>query len=257
MGKISLQMWTMRSTTETLEGLDSTLEKLSEIGFDTIQYSIPASFDRKAVYDIFEKHHMANDSVYAGNLCNMNDTLDQCEHFKTKHLRIDGIPNELSTTAEGYKEYAKDLNKKSKEAKRHGLKAMYHFHTFEFIKFGDWKGIDILMAETDPEVIQMIPDTHWIHCAGVNVADFLTQYKDRYDFVHFKDIAIIARDESMKIRPIVYAPVGEGNLNWDPIIKVCKDNNVLSYAIEQDELYGKDPFSQVKSSFDYMLSKGL
>lgn len=257
MGKISLQMWTMRDETGTIEGLERTLEKLSKIGFDTIQYSIPANYDRKIVYEIFKKHHMANDSVYAGELENMKDILDQCENFETKYLRIDGIPKELATTEDGYKEYAKALNSKASEAKRHGLKVMYHFHTFEFIKFGDKKGIDILMEETDPEVIQIIPDTHWIHCAGMNVADFLIQYKERYEFVHFKDIKVVARDETMNPRPLVYAPVGEGNLNWAPIIKVCKENNVLSYAIEQDDLYGKDPFSEVKLSFDYMVSKGL
>jgi sugar phosphate isomerase/epimerase len=187
----------------------------------------------------------------------MKDVLEQCEHFKTKYLRIDGIPKELATTPQGYKQFAKELNEKAKEAKSHGLKAMYHFHTFEFIKLGDKKGIDILMEETDPEVIQILPDTHWIHCAGMNVADFLLQYKDRYDFVHFKDIAIVARDESMNPRPIVYAPVGHGNLNWEPIIKVCKENKVLNYAIEQDDLYGKDPFSEVKLSFEYMESKGI
>lgn len=41
MGKISLQMYTMREHTKNLEDLDNCLGRLSEIGFDTVQYSIP------------------------------------------------------------------------------------------------------------------------------------------------------------------------------------------------------------------------
>ena len=47
MGKISLQMYTMREHTKTLEDLKATVKRLSDIGFGTVQYSVPDSFDAK------------------------------------------------------------------------------------------------------------------------------------------------------------------------------------------------------------------
>lgn len=259
MSRISLQMYTMREHTSTIEGLEKTIEKLSEIGFEMVQYSIPKDYSRETVYKIFNKYNMKNDSVYGENLVDvdMNDVLSQCEHFGTDYVRVATMPPSLTTSLDGFKEYAKFLNDNSKELKAHGKKVLYHFHAFEFRRFGDVSGIETILAETDPEVIQIIPDTHWIQSGGKNPANFLAQYTDRYDLVHFKDFGITERMELLEGRPIVYAPVGEGNLEWDPIIKVCKENNVLSYAIEQDFLYGRDAFSQVKSSFDFMSSKGI
>ena len=49
MGKISLQMYTMREHTKTLEDLNSTVERLADIGFITLQYSIPENYDAKDV----------------------------------------------------------------------------------------------------------------------------------------------------------------------------------------------------------------
>ena len=53
MGKISLQMYTMREHTKTLEDLNSTVGRLADIGFKTLQYSIPDKYDAKEVKKIF------------------------------------------------------------------------------------------------------------------------------------------------------------------------------------------------------------
>ena len=86
---------------------------------------------------------------------------------------------------------------------------------------------------------------------------FLEQYKDRYTYVHTKDFALSKMGDTWESRPICFAPVGEGNLNWAEILDVCKRNNVQSYAIEQDDCYGRDPFDCVESSFNYLMKIGV
>lgn len=153
--------------------------------------------------------------------------------------------------------FARYLNEAAAELKRHGRKLLYHFHAFEFIRFNDTTGIEIILSETDPEAIEIIPDTHWIQSGGKSPKEFLEQYKNRYTYVHTKDFAISEMGDTWESRPICFAPVGEGNLNWSEILEVCKNNSVQSYAIEQDDCYGRDPFDCVESSFNYLMKMGV
>ncbi|MBE7037696.1 MAG: sugar phosphate isomerase/epimerase [Ruminococcaceae bacterium] len=260
MSKISLQMFTMREHTKTWEDFKNTISKLREIGFETLQYSIPDAFDAKEVKKVFDSFGIINDSVFCPSLKledRLNTTIEQCELFNTKYVRIDSIQRGLTDNASGYKMFAHYLNEVSKEYKSKGIKIVYHFHSFEFKRFGNKKGIDILIDETDPEAIQIIPDTHWIQSGGSVITEFLEQYKDRFDYVHVKDFAIGAMGEKWEARPIEFAPVGEGNLNWKPIVDLCKRLDVKSYAIEQDDTYGRDAFACVKSSFDFLKKIGV
>ena len=153
MGKISLQMYTMREHTKTLEDLNSTVGRLADIGFKTLQYSIPDKYDAKEVKKIFNAHGITNDSVFCPSLKleeKMNKIISECDLFDTKYVRTDSVTSGLTAEAAGYKCFAHYLNEACDEFKKHGLKLLYHFHAFEFKRFGDETGIDILLKETDP-----------------------------------------------------------------------------------------------------------
>lgn len=260
MSKISLQMYTLREHTKTLGDLENTLGRLKEIGFENLQYSVPGTFDAKEVIKLFEAAQMKNDSVFCPWLQleeKAGEMIEQAQMFGTKYLRIESLPNALATTAAGYKAFAHSLNELAQPYKKAGMKILYHFHAFEFIRFGNTTGIEIFLAETDPEVIQLNPDTHWIHSGGRNICGFLEKYKDRYDYIHTKDFGIGTIGPTWESRPIIFAPVGEGNLEWEPIIALCKKNGVQIYAIEQDECYGADPFVCVKTSFENLKRLGV
>ena len=54
-----------------------------------------------------------------------------------------------------------------------------------------------------------------------------------------------------------FAPVGDGNIEWEPIIAWCKTKGVKSYAIEQDKCYGADEFECVRRSFNKLKALGV
>ncbi|MBQ7821256.1 MAG: sugar phosphate isomerase/epimerase [Clostridia bacterium] len=255
MSKISLQMYTMRNFTKSLPELADTVKKLSDIGFKNLQYSIPDAYDPLEVKKIFDANGIKNDSVFCPAMAleeKRDKVAKMCEIFDTKRVRIDSIPRSLSETASGYKMFAHYLNEMSELYASMGIKVLYHFHSFEFIKFGNTTGIEILLNETNPDFLLLNPDTHWIQSGGKNPADFLEKYKDRYEYIHTKDYSIAKMGPTWENTLSRFAPVGEGNLDWDGIIKVCEKNGVQIYAIEQDDCYGRDEFECVASSFNFL-----
>ena len=260
MSRISLQMSTIAAQTRTLPELETSLDKLAEIGFRTVQLRINEAFGVKNVKRLLDERGMWDDSMSfpAGKLAeNEAHYLNLCDLFETNRVRLDSIPEDACATAEDYRNYAKFLNRAGESYRKAGVKLVYHFHAFEFIRFGDATGIELLLAESDPEILEICPDTHWIQSGGRSCTEFLEQYRDRYTYVHCKDFGIGPRGEYREYRPILFAPVGEGNLNWKPILDICKANNVRSYAIEQDNCYGRDPFDCVTSSFNFLKKMGV
>ena len=161
--RISLQMYTLRDYTKTMTDLDKTLEKLSAIGFRTLQYTVGHGFDKKEVKDLLLRHGMTNDSVFADYRVlkeQSAETLRDCELFETDYIRLASMPPADSASADGYRAFAHYLNENSTELKKAGKKLLYHFHAFEFRRFGKDCGLDIFLRESDPEVIELIPDTH-------------------------------------------------------------------------------------------------
>lgn len=260
MNHISLQMFTLREHTATPADLENTLEKLREIGLTTIQYTVPDAFGIRETKRLLDTYGITNDSDFC-DVLQLEErealTLERCEILETDHIRTNSIPHSLTQSAAGYKMFAHYLNEATTELKRHGKKLMYHFHAFEFRRFGDKTGLQILLEETDPAVIQLLPDTHWIHSGGKEILPFLETYRDRFDYVHVKDFAIGSMGPTWESRPICFAPVGEGNLNWAPVLDWIRANGITSVAIEQDECYGRDPFDCVKSSFDFLRANGV
>lgn len=147
MNKISLQMYTLRDYTQTLSDPDKTLMRLRDMGFETVQYSIPKTANAKEIKKFFDKNGMANDSVFCPALDleeRSSEILSQCELFDTDYIRTDSIPNGLTSSLSGYKMFAHYLNEASAELNRHGNGAQ-----FVHIKFNG-KKIDIISQEMMP-----------------------------------------------------------------------------------------------------------
>ena len=67
--------------------------------------------------------------------------------------------------------------------------------------------------------------------------------------MHLKDMAMEGSNQ-------LFAEVGEGNLEWDAILKACKAADIEWYIIEQDTCPG-DPFDSLKRSLDNLRAMGL
>ena len=82
------------------------------------------------------------------------------------YVRDSLIPRICIHSEEGYYKAAEDLNHYGKLLKEQGLKLYYHNHHFEFEKFNGKTGFELLVENTDPELVGFEIDVHWIQRAG-------------------------------------------------------------------------------------------
>ena len=95
-------------------------------------------------------------------------------------------------------------------------------------------------------------DTYWLQLGGVNILEYIEKTKGRIDCIHLKDVKLVLNDET-KMMDRVFACLGEGNLNFNAIIKKANECGAKYFIVEQDNAsYLENPFNEVKKSGDYI-----
>jgi len=264
------QVFTVRDYTKDRQQVESTLRKIKAIGYDSLQYGAPPFISHKELKIMLDDIGLLPSSVYAGFdqmkirpfamkecLGAIKQAVSNAKDFGVKYIGIGTIPFYQSTSADGFKQFAEDLNKMGAEMKKEGCGVIYHSHALEFFSLGGGKhGMDIIMDETDPESVFFSHDTHWLASGGVSVVDWIYKTKGRMPLIHFKDYAIIAGAVVVEGVCKRFAEIGEGNLDWAKIVKACHDTGIEFAIVEQDTCPG-NPFDSLKISFDNMVKFGV
>ncbi len=257
--KIGLQMYTVRDHMKTREDLLTTLDKLADIGIRSIQISVPGYITPEELTSELKAREMSADSGYmatAQNMAQLDKALHETECFGCDVIRTNSIPDELRKDADGYHKYAEILNREGETCRLHGIRYIYHFHAFEFINFGDTRGIDILLKETDPKNVYFQPDVFWLTNAGTEPSHSLRMFAGRSFWIHVKDYAIAQLSGAIESVPYHFAPVGEGNLNWAGIKATAAHMGIEKFVIEQD-ICSRDVFDSIAASYRNLRAMGL
>ena len=262
MSKISLQMYTLRTCMKDEKEIEETLKKVSEIGYRSVQISVPPFMDAKTLKDMLDDNGLKADSVLApvGEIEeNIKSIAATGRILETDIARTTSIPVAQSYTKEGFKEFCVSMNEEAKLLCENGFsKCLYHFHAFEFIKLGETRGIDIMLEEFNPEYLFFQPDIFWLASAGTEPSVSLKMFDGIAEYMHVKDYMIVPRTGILESVPRSFAPVGTGNLNWEGIIKTAKEIGIKNYVVEQDDfIEGEEPFESVKISFDNLIGLGI
>ncbi len=79
------------------------------------------------------------------------------------------------------------FNQVGEMCKERGMRFYYHNHYQEFQKLGGKTVYDIIMENTDPELVFIEMDTYWVFRGGQNPIDLIEKFKDRIVLLHQKD----------------------------------------------------------------------
>lgn len=247
---LAAQLYTVREHTQTAEDFRSTLKKVSDIGYTSVQVSaigpIPAE-EVKAALDDNNLTCCITHIAYDRLLNDLPQVIEDHKLWNCNNVGIGSMPKEFRESGEqGYKNFIPFANDVGRKLAAADMTFSYHNHSFEFERYGNRTGLDILYD--DSENLNAIIDTYWIVHGGADPAAWIRKVAGRMPVVHLKDMVIQGRDQIM-------AEVGEGNLNWPEILKACEESGVEYLAIEQD-ICQRDPFESLAISYNNLHAWG-
>jgi sugar phosphate isomerase/epimerase len=150
-------------------------------------------------------------------------------------------PYQPPVSLESVKQRAAQLNEHGKIAQKFGIKMLVHNHTGEFEKLTDSpkSTYDVLLAETDPELVTMQLDIGWANIAGVNVFDLFKDHPGRFELWHIKDVVGLktvnpSLSPNQRTASMAFAPVGAGQIDYKAVFTSAKQAGLKHFCVEQD-----------------------
>jgi sugar phosphate isomerase/epimerase len=172
--------------------------------------------------------------------------LDAAATMGHKTVLVAWTAPEQRKTADDWKRLGALLTSAGTEAARVGIRAGYHNHDFEFVRFGDRTALEILLAESDPRVVDLELDCYWAFRAGLDPHALLERHADRITMLHLKDASSAPSHEQVDL--------GTGVIPWRPLLATAARQRVTNVYVEMDD--PADAWASARVGREYLRTIG-
>lgn len=246
---LGAQLFTLREYTQTEKDLDYSLMRVAKMGYKTVQISAIGPIAPERVRELCDKHGLQIVLTHTDPNRIMNDTeavIKEHDVMGCDYIGIGMMPKKYCSP-EWLWHFAEDYKEAAKRIAAAGKLLMYHNHNVEFQKFNGALVMDTLLESFAPNELGFTLDTYWVHMGGADVCAWMEKLSGRIPCIHLKDMAVRGWEPVM-------APVGEGNLDFDKIIKTAEKCGTKHLLVEQDTCVGS-PFDCLETSFRNLQGK--
>lgn len=147
---------------------------------------------------------------------------------------------------DSFKQFAEEFNQKGEICKKNGIRFAYHNHDYTFKELEGVLPQDLLMEQTDRNLVDFEMDMYWVVAGGQDPEAWLKKYKDRFRLCHVKDRTKGATEAADT------CTLGEGSINYPKILQTAKECGMEYYIVEQEKYAGTTPLKAVEANAAYM-----
>ncbi len=271
--KVGLQLYTLGD--QMTEDFEGTLEQIAAAGYDQVEFAGYFDHTPEEARAQLDRLSLTSPANHSGNLLtddSLAEAIEAAEVIGHEYLIAPTLPKELifvepemaegeevsedaeapsifdmvqwpTYTSTEIREIAADYNRIGEVCRQSGFKFAFHNHWAEFDELEDG-GIlyDLLLDETDPDLVFFELDLGWAIAGGADPLAYFARDPGRFHLFHVKDIT-----EAKS--PCV---VGEGIINFAPILAQSRQAGVKYYIVEQD--MPPDPIANVTASVQNLKS---
>ena len=245
MAKIGLQLYSIKELTE--KDFFGTLEQVARIGYHGVEFAgffDATASDLKKVLDdsgiVACGSHTGIDALEQ----ELNKVIDYNLEIENPYIICPGLPVHMRDSYDAYMKLADKFNDIGQKCKDQGIQFGYHNHDFEFEKFNGQYGLDILLSNTDADLVHMELDTFWVEYTGLKSVDFMKKYpKQHSSLIHIKDMKSL--DDK------VNTEIGSGIMDFVEITNLAKELGVKWYIVEQEE-FDIPQLESIEKSLEYL-----
>lgn len=240
---IGVQIYSVRDALK--EDFAGTMKKVGDIGFDYVEgygmdmdgniYGMAPEEYSKIVEDSGMKLVSCHVSYFTPEQA--PKLIEASKAAGIEYLIVSYLGEEHRSD---YRKVAENFNAVGKLFKDAGIEFGYHNHAFEFEKQGDEVPLEILLKETDPELVTFELDLYWVVKGGHDPMRLINEYPGRFSLYHVKDA-----DENLD-----QTTVGTGTIDFEALLN-AKEKAGLEYYFVEDERTD-DPFANLRADYEYV-----
>lgn len=282
--RLGVALFTLpKSLSEDFEG---TLRMISELGYKELEFFGPYEFSTSAakegwkmaanalgfsgsgyfgnspkkLKEMLDKYGLSAPSIHIDLPTlqeNMEAVAEAAHILGHKNVGIAMIPDEMRKNLDDYKKTIDIFNEVGASAKKYGLTFFYHNHGYGHAPMDGIIPFQMILEQTDPELVKMQLDVFWFTAAKADPIKYLEENPGRFVSLHVKDMRELKTftgdggnmGEWMGLFPYL-ADAGTGVLDLKKIMSVAKKSGVKHFFLEKD--LTPDPQSALKKSFEHL-----
>jgi len=249
--EIGIQIYTIRE--QLAADLEGSMKRLAEIGYNSIEAAGFANAGGSyQFYGKSPKEYSKMLSDLGMKLMSSHTTFEMetadavcAAHAEAgcKYVVYPFLPEQLRQNIDGYKATGEMLTKMGAAAKKNGLQFAYHNHAFEYTEMEGQIPMEVMMANSDADLVKYELDIYWIEKAGKDAVAYFDKYPGRFELWHVKDMD--TTEEKF------FAPVGTGSINWEKIFAAKEKAGMKHWFVEQDRTKG-DVWEDITKSYNFV-----
>jgi sugar phosphate isomerase/epimerase len=244
LSKIGLQLYTVRK--ELGKDFAGTLRKVAAIGYKEVEFAGYFNNSPKDIKTFLKANSLGAPSAHISLKDireNLDKTIESASIINHKYLICGYLSAEDRKSLDDYKNLSALFNRAGEKCKRAGIQFGYHNHDFEFAMTDDASPYDVLLKETDANLVKMELDLYWIAKAGRDPLKYFAENPNRFALLHVKDMDATPKKD--------FTEVGRGVINFREVFAQAKKAGIKHYFVEQDETPAS-PFESIKTSYDFL-----
>ena len=180
------------------------------------------------------------------NLTSFNEKCHQASEIGVEYLICPWA--ECERSLDGFKSIANTFNECGEIAKKHNMQFSYHNHDYSFKKIDGVFLQDILMNETQKDLVEYEMDIYWVYAAGEDPKEWFDKHPGRFTYCHVKDYI------SLQNGNFESCTLGKGIIDFPSILSHGKTRGLTTLIVEQEAYTGTSQLESAKDNFLYMSS---
>ncbi|MDR0508151.1 MAG: sugar phosphate isomerase/epimerase [Dysgonamonadaceae bacterium] len=145
------------------------------------------------------------------------------------------------TTVDEVKLLAEQFNKAGKLCKENHIMFGYHNHSSDLKEIDGIRILDILLQNTDPDLVFFQIDLGHTLNGGGNIMSYISKYPKRFKSWHASDFKIGQG----------YTELGQGDVDYNELFEAAQTSG-LEYLVVEQEITPDDIFKSCSRDFDFL-----
>ena len=147
-----------------------------------------------------------------------------------------------------FKKFAETFNQRGEVCKKNGIRFAYHNHDYGFVPLEGQMPQDVLMQNTDKNLVDFQMDIYWVVTAGQDPIAWIDKYPGRFKLCHIKD----RKKGATASQRDVSVDLGTGSIDFKAILKEAGKKGMEYYIVEQEAYENTTPLAAAKADAEYL-----
>jgi sugar phosphate isomerase/epimerase len=236
---VALQLFTVRAAARS--DFAETVRRVAELGYDGVEFAGYGGLSAENLAGLLAEAGLRAAGTHVSLQAleeDLTGQIEYCAAIGAPFLVLASLPADRRD-AGSVEQLAPFFDTVGLQCRDCGITFAYHNHEFDFAQLDGHTLLDLLLEQTDPDLVKLELDVYWAVSAGVDAREYLRRHSSRIPLIHVKDMSSDGRP----------ADVGEGTLDLPGILFAAREAGAQWLIVENDEP-GGDPLDSARLSLD-------